>query len=179
MRYVFYFLYIVIQNVPYGAIDNMQMLLGDGLLLTQIVAMLSYNRTSLSLVVFAMVPLILFQNGKICIDVVLYEKEETFKSSFVRLLGQHDSVFLMVVFTMLVTVMTVLDAIAVDSVHLFNLLYLPYVVYLFTAIMDTKQSKLANSFFPAIAIFGSTLAIYLYLLTQVVAKQYSPSPVFT
>ena len=60
LRYVFYFLYIVIQNVPYGAIDNMQMLLGDGILITQIVSMLSYNRTSLGLVVFTMVPLILF-----------------------------------------------------------------------------------------------------------------------
>jgi len=65
----------------------MQMLIGDGILLTQIVSMLSYNKTSLGLLVFVMVPLILFQNGKICIDVVLYEKEETFKSSFVRLLG--------------------------------------------------------------------------------------------
>jgi len=165
--------------VPYGAIDNMQMLLGDGLLLTQIFAMLSYNRTSLSLIVFTMVPLILFQNGKICIDVVLYEKEETFKSSFVRLLGQHDSVYLMIVFTLLVSVMTVLDAIAVNSVHLFNLLYLPLIVYLFTSIMDTKQSKLANSCFPAVAVFGSTLAIYLYLLTQVLAKQHSPAPVFS
>lgn len=105
LRYVFYFLYIVIQNVPYGAIDNMQMLLGDGLLMTQIVSMLSYNRTSLGLVVFVMIPLILFQNGKICLDVVLYEKEETFKSSFVRLLGQHDSIYLMIIFTMLITVM--------------------------------------------------------------------------
>ena len=179
LRYVFYFLYIVIQNVPYGAIDNMQMLLGDGILLTQIFAMLSYNRTSLSLVVFVMVPLILFQNGKICIDVVLYEKEETFKSSFVRLLGPHDSIYLMIVFTILIMVMTVLDAIAVDVVHLFNFLYVFLVVYLFTAIMDTKQSKLANSCFPAIAIFGSTLAIYLYLLTQVIAKQDSPAPVLT
>ena len=60
LRYMFYFLYILIQNIPYGAIDNMQLLLGDGLLMSQIVSMLSYNRTSLSLVVFMMVPLIIF-----------------------------------------------------------------------------------------------------------------------
>ena len=141
------------------------MLLGDGLLLTQIISILSYNKTSLSLIVFVMAPLILFQNGKICIDVVLYEKEETFKSSFVRLLGPHDSIYLMIVFTMLIAVMSILDAIAVDSVNLFNLLYVPFIIYIFTAVMDTKQIKLANSFFPAIAIFGTILAIYLHLVT--------------
>lgn len=127
--------------------------------------MLSYNRTSLGLIVFLSVPLILFQNGKICIDVVLYEKEDTFKSSFVRLLGQHDSIYLMIIFSLLVMVMSVLDAIALDTIHLLNLLYMPIVLYLFTRIMDTRQMKLANSFFPFFAIFGTTLAIYIYLLT--------------
>ena len=75
----------------------------------------------------------------------------------------------MIIFTLLISTMSILDAIAVDSVHLFNLLYLPIMLYLFTAIMDTKQAKLANSFFPAFAIFGSALAIYIYMVTALVA----------
>lgn len=96
---------------------------------------------------------------------MLYEKEETIKTSFVRLLGQHDSIYLMIIFTLLISSMSILDAIAVDSVHLFNLLYIPCMLYLFTAIMDTKQAKLAGSFFPTFSIAFSTLAIYVYLLT--------------
>ena len=75
--------------------------------------------------------------------------------------------------------MSILDAIAVDSVHLWNLLYLPCMLYLFTAIMDTKQAKLAASFFPMFAVVFSVLAIYIYLLAQVLAITNKPAPSFT
>jgi len=44
----------------------------------------------------------------------------------------------MIVFTILISVMSILDAIAADSVHLFNLLYIPIMLVLFSKIMDTK-----------------------------------------
>ena len=157
----------------------MQMFFGDGILLTQIFAMLSYNRLSLSLIVFVSVPLILFQNGKMCIDVILYEKEETHKSSFVRLIGQHDSIYFMIVFTILVSVMNLLDAVAVDPIYAINLLYVPFVLYMFTAVMDTKQSKLASSFFPTVVIIGSMASIAFYLFVHLSVKMNQPAPSFT
>ena len=44
----------------------------------------------------------------------------------------------MIVFTILVSVMNLLDAIAVDPIYAINLIYVPFVLYMFTAIMDTK-----------------------------------------
>lgn len=51
---------MVSQNVPYSAVDNMQMMIGDGLFLVQIISMLLYNTTSLKAMVFVMAPLLLF-----------------------------------------------------------------------------------------------------------------------
>lgn len=65
-------------------------------------------------------------------------KEPREKTTFVRLIGQHDSIYLVLVFTLLLTVMNVLDAIAIDTAYLANLIYLPMVMYLFVKIMDTK-----------------------------------------
>ena len=170
LRYLFNLVYIALQMIPYRAIDNMQMFFGDGVLLTQIFSMLSYNRMSLSLIVFVSVPLILFQNCKLCIDVILYEKEEFQKSSFVRLIGQHDSTYFIIVFSMLVSVLNILDAIAVDPIYAANLLYVPFVLYMFTAIMDTKHTKLVNSFFPTIVVIGSIAAIAFYLFVHISVK---------
>ena len=33
MRYFYYLLYMIVHNIPYSAIDNMQMLVGDGFFL--------------------------------------------------------------------------------------------------------------------------------------------------
>ena len=72
----------------------------------------------------------------------------------------------MIVFTILVSIMNLLDAIAVDPIYAINLIYVPFVLYMFTAVMDTKQSKLVSSFFPIIVIMGSIAAIAFYLFVH-------------
>ena len=73
-------------------------------------------------------------------------------------------------FTLLVCLMSVMDAIAISSVHLCNLTYLPLVMYLFVKIMDTKQARLANSFFPLIVMIFTVVELYIYLAMHVVAN---------
>ena len=147
----------------------MQMMIGDGCILVQVISMLLYNRMNLKAMVFTMAPLLLFQNGKICLDILNFVKEPREKTTFVRLIGQHDSVYLVIVFTILVSLMNVLDAFAVSMVYLINLIYIPMVMFLFVRIMDNKQARLANSFFPLIVIILSAFALYVYLAATVVA----------
>ncbi len=42
-RYTFQFFYMIVQNIPYSAIDNMQILIGDSFFLLQISSMLLFN----------------------------------------------------------------------------------------------------------------------------------------
>ena len=121
--------------------------------------------------VFAMAPMLIFQNGKMSFDILTFVKEPFQKSTFVRLIGQHDSTYLIVMFTLLVSVMSILDAMAVNTVHLTNLIYIPLVLYQVVKIMDTKQARLANSFFPILALFFTIFAIYVFLAANVVASQ--------
>ena len=121
--------------------------------------------------VFAMAPMLIFQNGKMSFDILTFVKEPFQKSTFVRLIGQHDSTYLIVMFTLLVSVMSILDAMAVNTVHLTNLIYIPLVLYQVVKIMDTKQARLANSFFPILALFYTIFAIYVFLAANVVASQ--------
>ena len=85
-----------------------------------------------------MVPLIIFQNGKICFDILTYVQEPAKKTTFVRLIGQHDSTYLMVMFTLLVALMSIMDAFSENFVHLSNLVYIPLILYQVVKIMDTK-----------------------------------------
>ena len=85
-----------------------------------------------------MAPMLIFQNGKMCFDILTYVKEPFKKTNFVRLISQHDSVYLMIVFTILLQVMSLMDAVAIQTVHLINLIYVPFVMYKVVKIMDTK-----------------------------------------
>ncbi len=73
-----------------------------------------------------------------CFDILTYVKEPFNKTTFVRLISQHDSVYLMIVFTILLQVMSLMDAFAIQTVHLINLIYVPFVMYKVVKIMDTK-----------------------------------------
>lgn len=106
-----------------------------------------------------------------CFDILTFVKEPFQKSTFVRLVGQHDSTYLIVMFTLLVSLMSVMDAIAVNTVHLTNLIYIPLVMYQVVKIMDTKQARLANSFFPLLSLFFTLAAIYVFLAANVVASK--------
>ncbi len=44
----------------------------------------------------------------------------------------------MIVFTILLQVMSLMDAFAIQTVHLINLIYVPFVMYKVVKIMDTK-----------------------------------------
>ena len=71
---------------------------------------------------------------------------------------------------MLVSVLNILDAIVLDPIYAINLLYVPFVLYMFTAIMDTKHTKLVNSFFPTIVVVGSFAAIAFYIFVHISVK---------
>jgi len=114
LRYVYYFAYIVLNNLRIASMDNVQMLLADGLLLSQITSMLLYNELSLKLALFLLTPFLFLQNSKICYEVMVYQKERTRKSSFVRLLGAHDAIFVFLLFSFVICFINLIDAFAVN-----------------------------------------------------------------
>ena len=151
----------------------MQMLIGDGFFMLQFASMLLFNTLRLKAMVFAMGPLLLFQNGKMALDILTYVKEPLQKSTFVRLIGQHDSVYLLIMFTLQVELMSLLDACSSDKIYLLNLIYVPLILYQVVKIMDNKQVKLANSFFPYVVIVFTAIGIYVNLAANVVVSKSS------
>ena len=73
--------------------------------------MLVYNTVRFNCLAFCLTPFLLIQNMFIVLDVVNYEREPTFKSTFVRFIGQHDSLFIMLCYTAVVCFNALVDGI--------------------------------------------------------------------
>ena len=174
VRYFYYLLYIVTSNVRIPSLDSCQLLFCDGFILSQITSMLLYNELSLSCCLFCLSPWLLIQNSKIALDLMMYEKEPGAKSTFVRLIGAHDSIFVILVYSAMIAFTSVVDSIAYGKEHLLNLIYLPFCLYLFNRLMDEKADKLAKSWLPLIVIFMTIVSLAIYLLTQLKTKQNLP-----
>lgn len=79
--------YLVARHIPYMAIDDMKTLIADGVLLPQIISIYMFNEISLELMVIIVLPVLIWLNRKFSLQVMIYEKEKTTKTTFVRLLG--------------------------------------------------------------------------------------------
>jgi len=77
----------------------------------------------------------------------------------------------MLIFTAVVQILAVLDAVCEHWAHLLNLIYVPLLMYKIVKLMDTKQAKLANSFFPMIAAILTIVGLYLHLVAFIVANK--------
>ena len=64
VRYLYYFVYILITNAArFDSLDSVQMLIGEGFLISQITCILLYNECNAELIVFCLVPWLLIQNS--------------------------------------------------------------------------------------------------------------------
>ena len=106
LRYILYFFYLLLSNLRLGAIDCFQLLICEGILLSQITSIMLYNEMSLDCLLFCLPAFLLVQNFKIATDLVLFERETAARSTFVRLVGTHDSIFLMLIYTCFILVNT-------------------------------------------------------------------------
>ena len=97
-------------------------------------------------------------------------KEPFQKTNFVRLISPHDSMYLMLVFTCVVQILSIMDAFAENWAHFINLVYIPMLMYMIVKMMDTKQAKLVNSFFPFVAFLITIAGIYIHLTAHVVTS---------
>jgi hypothetical protein len=88
----------------------------------------------------------------------------------VRLIGAHDSIFVILVYTAMIVFTSIVDSIAYGKEHLINLTYLPFVLYLFNRLMDEKADKLARSWLPFFVVLMTILSLAIYLLTQLKTK---------
>lgn len=161
--------------VPRGCIDLIQMLICQGLLWSMIVTILMFNELSLSCIVFCAVPWFVFLNWHIAIDLICFEKEPAAKTTFVRLIGQHDSIFLFLIFTAYLCFNTVLDSLNYWDAHQLSVLvYLPWALYVFNRLMDERPASLRKSWLPYLITCGSLIAIFVYLKSQVELKNSMP-----
>jgi hypothetical protein len=176
-RYLYQGAYLLIRHAPFPAIDDMKTLIGDGVLLPQIVSMYMVNEISLELLIINVIPLLIWLNRKFALQIMIFQKEPTHKSTFVRLLGQHDSIFLILIFSLMVGVTNLLDALTFNWLYALNLTCVVFMLYVFQRLMEEKQTKLANSYLPGIVIFFSIFFIVLYLSVLAVCAHEVPKPV--
>lgn len=132
--------------------------------------MLWYNELSLSCSLFCLTPWLLIQNAKIALDLMNFERELTLKSTFVRLIGSHDSIFVILVYSAMMVFSSIVDSIAYGKEHLLNLIYLPFCLYLFNRLMEEKSEKLVNSWLPLLVGLMTIFSLGIYILTQIKTK---------
>jgi hypothetical protein len=164
-RFVLIFAYILVENFPFGAIDNFVLLVADGIMLSQIVSIYLFNMVSMKCILFLLPPLFMMFSLKQLFDVMLYENEKGKKSNFVRLIGIHDTLYLLLMFALVITILSMIDAFSQDWLHLVNCLYLPlFAIYTANRVMDDKMEKIAkNNCFSLQALISTVFFIGLYL----------------
>lgn len=94
-----------------------------------------------------------------------FERELTLKSTFVRLIGSHDSIFVILVYSAMMVFSSFVDSIAYGKEHLFNLIYVPFCLYLFNRLMEEKSEKLVNSWLPLLVGLMTLVSLGIYILT--------------
>jgi hypothetical protein len=177
VRYLYTGTYLVIRHVPYLAVDDMKTLIADGVLLPQVISIYMFNEISLELMVINVLPVLIWLNRKFALQIMIFQKEPTVKSTFVRLLGQHDTIFLILIFSFMVGITNLLDALTFNWLYSLNLTYVIFILYVFQRLMEEKQQKLANSYLAGIVIFFSLFFIVLYLSVLAVCAHEVPKPV--
>lgn len=165
MRFALIMVYIVLENFPFGAIDNFVLLVADGIVLSQLVSIYLFNMLSMKCILFLLPPLFMLFSLKQLFDVMLYENEKGKKTNFVRLIGIHDTLYLVLMFGLVILIISMIDAFAHDWLHLVNCLYLPFfAVYTANRVMDDKLEKLAkNNCFSFQVLLSTIFFIGLYL----------------
>jgi len=103
-------------------------------------------------------------------DLILFQKEPTFKSTFVRLIGQHDSIFIFLCQACVVLFNAACDGYSYGSEHLLMFCYLPWVLYVFNRLMDDKAVLLRKSWLPYLVTIGTVLMLGLYLHANLLTK---------
>jgi hypothetical protein len=98
--------------------------------------MLWYNELCLGCLVFCVTPWLVAKNCLMIIDIIGFESEATFKTTFVRLIGSHTTLFLVLAYCGVVCFNAGIDAVTLGSVHLCLLGYLPFIVYLINRAME-------------------------------------------
>lgn len=136
------------------------MLLADGLLLSQIACMLWFNELCLMCLLAYMPVWLLALNAFMLGDVIDFETEPTFKSTFVRLIGSHSTCFLVLVFALTVSLCASVDAITVNSAHLLVLLYVPFAIFVVNELMEEQTSK---RWMHVAVLLGSCCFVVVYL----------------
>jgi hypothetical protein len=84
----------------------------------------------------------------------------------VRLIGAHDSIFVILVYSGMIAFTSIVDSIAYSKDHLLKLVYVPFCLYLFNRLMDEKAEKLAKTWLPFIVVIITVFSIAIYMLTQ-------------
>ena len=177
VRYIYTGIYLLCRHAPYLAVDDMKTLIADGVLLPQIISIYMFNEISLELMVIIVLPVLIWLNRKFALQIMIFQKEPTIKTTFVRLLGQHDTIFLILIFSLMVGITNLLDAITFNWLYTLNLTYIIFILYVFQRLMEEKQQKLANSFLAGIVIVFSIFFIVLYLSVLAVCAHELPKPV--
>jgi len=100
--------------------------------------MLWFNELSLSCCYFCLTPWLLVQNCLILIDIIGYEKELQFKTNFLRLIGTHTGLFVILMFTLTMLINAIFDTFILGLPNILILAYIPFVIFIINKFMEEK-----------------------------------------
>ena len=164
VRYFWYILYILFINViRFPAFDLIQILVADGIILSQLTTMIWYNELSLTCIIFCATPWLLNQILFISIDLIQFESEPTVKSTFVRIIGSHTSLFIMVIYTFCISFTSAIDAMTLGIQNLIlPVILVPFVFNFINQFMEEHNKSLRKSNMSVWILVFTSLAIFIY-----------------
>lgn len=137
VRFIFYTFYAGVMNaLRFDSLDLCQLLIGEGLLVSQITTMLLFNELNLTCGLFCLVPWLLVQNAIMSLDIISFTNEK--KNNFVRLVGPHQAIFMMLVNAVAIMVCAFIESITLGLENAALFCYIPFVLYLMNRMMEER-----------------------------------------
>ena len=117
-----------------------------------------------------MTPWLLCINFMMVVDLIGFEDEPTFKSTFVRLIGSHTTLFVILCYASLVCFSAGLDSVLLGVKNLWVLVYMPSVIAIINQLMETKN--LQKSMIGTSVFLISSMCLVAYLYGQLETKDF-------
>ena len=95
------------------------------------------------------------------LDVISYVNDK--KTNFVRLVGPHQAIFMMLVNALTIFVCTVIDSATLGWENLLMVAYVPFMLYLMNRMMEERQETLKKTALAIIVVVMTIAYFELYI----------------
>lgn len=153
-------LFYIIQKIPFfNKLDACVQLIGDGLILSLLTQIYMYNEYDTSCLMFCFVPLLLLQNLYLVFENAIVDRLTIRRESWVQLVQPHVSHYYVLIYTCVIVVYSLADAVSLGWAHLRMWAYVPFLLLTLNRMMDVDNQILSKSKW-ILLFFGVTLYFF-------------------